>query len=85
MPRRHGSNTAGFSFDTLTSCALFFNLLQWPAVFEEFVPWALRGTALPVIGLFATVKLEFQHFAECCPSVRWDESENVVGYADAEG
>jgi hypothetical protein len=32
-----------------------------------------------VIGQFATVKFDFQHFAECCPLVQWDESENVIG------
>jgi hypothetical protein len=51
----------------------------WPAVVEEFVPYALGGTALLVIGQFAAVKLDFQYFAECCPFVQWDESENVVG------
>jgi hypothetical protein len=49
------------------------------------VPYALGGTALLVIGQFAAVKLDFQHFAECCPSVQWDESENVVGYAGTGG
>jgi hypothetical protein len=38
-----------------------------------------------VIRQFAAVKLDFQHFAECCPSVQWDESENVVGYAGTGG
>jgi hypothetical protein len=49
------------------------------------VPYALGGTALLVIRQFAAMKLDFQHFAECCPSVQWDESENVVGYAGAGG
>jgi hypothetical protein len=35
----------------------------------------LGGTAPLVIGQFATVKLDFQQFAECCPLVQWDESE----------
>jgi len=30
----------------------------WPAVVEEFVPYALGGTALLVIGQFAAVKLD---------------------------
>ena len=38
-----------------------------------------------MIGQFAAVKLDFQHFAECCPSVQWDESESVVGYAGTGG
>ena len=49
------------------------------------MPYALGGPALLVIGQFAAVKLDFQHLAECCPSVQWDESENVVGYAGTGG
>jgi hypothetical protein len=49
------------------------------------VPYALGGTALLMIGQFAAAKLDFQHFAECCPFVQWDESENIVGYAGAGG
>jgi hypothetical protein len=32
------------------------------------VPYALGGTALLVIGQFATVKLDFQHFANAARS-----------------
>ena len=39
------------------------------------MPCALGGTALLVIGQFATMKLDFQHFAESWPVVRWDQSE----------
>jgi hypothetical protein len=57
--------------------------VDWPAVFEEFVPYALGGAALLVIGQFAAAKLDFQHLAECCPLVEWNQPENVVGYAGA--
>jgi hypothetical protein len=49
------------------------------------VPYALGGTALLVIGQFAAAKLDFQHLAECCLFVQWDESKNVIGYAGAGG
>jgi hypothetical protein len=44
------------------------------------VPYALSGTALLVLGQSATAKLDFQHLSGCCPFVKWDESENVIGY-----
>jgi len=53
--------------------------MRWPTVAEESVPYALGGTALLVIGQFATMKLDFQHFAECCPLVRWNQAEEVCG------
>jgi hypothetical protein len=65
------------------SFALISYGVLWPAVFDEFVPYALGGTALLVIGQFAAAKLDFQHLPECWPHVRGDESENVVGYPGA--
>jgi hypothetical protein len=42
------------------------------------MPYALGGTALLVIGQFATVKLDFQHFAECRPLIL--ETANAAMY-----
>jgi hypothetical protein len=49
------------------------------------VPYALGGTALLVIGQFATMKLDFQHFAERYPLVRWNQPEEVCGDIGARG
>jgi hypothetical protein len=58
-------------------------LIRRPAVFEEFVPCAYCGLTKFAVRKIAAAQFMFQHLAECWPHVRWDESDNVVGYPDA--
>jgi hypothetical protein len=49
------------------------------------MPYALGGTALLVIGQLATMKLDFQHFAECCPLIGRDQPEEICDDIGAQG